>query len=131
MASHFLKTGKMNQKHTLILGASTNPERYSFRAANQLMKHHHPVTLVGVKNGEVNNIPILRSIPTDLKIDTVTMYLSAKNQVGYYDDIIKLKPNRILFNPGAENPELEKLANENGIATEEACTLVLLSIGQY
>ena len=104
----------MNQKHTLVLGASTNPERYSFRAANQLMNHHHPVTLVGVKNGEVNNIPILHSIPTDLKVDTVTMYLSAKNQVGYYDAIIKLKPSRIIFNPGAENPELEKLANENG-----------------
>ena len=121
----------MNQKHTLVLGASTNPERYSFMAAQKLLSHNHPITLVGVKNGAVNNIPILHSIPKDLKVDTVTLYLGAKNQVGYYDDIIKLKPNRIIFNPGAENPELEKLANENGIATEEACTLVLLSIGQF
>ena len=121
----------MDSKSTLVLGASTNPERYSFLAANKLMSHNHPVTLVGIKNGSVNDVPILHSIPPDLKVDTVTMYLGAKNQVQYYNDIIKLKPNRIIFNPGAENPELEKLANENGIATEEACTLVLLSINQY
>ena len=121
----------MNSKHTLVLGASTNPERYSFLAANKLVSHNHPITLVGTKNGNVSGSPILHSIPKDLKVDTVTVYLGAKNQTGYYDDLIRLKPKRIIFNPGAENAELEKLAIENGIEVENACTLVLLSIGQY
>ncbi len=121
----------MSSKHTLILGASTNPNRYSFLAAGSLINHQHPITLVGIKEGTVNGSSILHSIPKDLIVDTVTVYLGAKNQTGYYDDLIKLNPKRIIFNPGAENPELEKLAIENGIEVENACTLVLLSIGQY
>ncbi len=121
----------MSLKHTLILGASPNPERYSFLAAKSLSSHNHTITMVGKKDGIVCNLPILHSIPQNLEIDTVTVYLSAKNQIAYYSDIIQLKPKRIIFNPGAENPELEKLAIENGIEVENACTLVLLSIGQY
>ncbi len=121
----------MTSKHTLVLGASTNPNRYSFLAANKLSSFNHPITLVGIKDGNVIGAPILHSIPSEIKVDTVTVYLSARNQTGYYNDLIQLKPKRIIFNPGAENPELEKLATENGIKVENACTLVMLSTGQY
>ncbi len=120
-----------NVKLTLVLGASTNHGRYSFLAAKSLLQHGHPVILVGRSEGEIDGNKIHKSIPDDVKVDTVTLYLSPDNQKQYYHHIINLKPKRIIFNPGAENQEFEELAAENGIETEEACTLVLLSIGKY
>ena len=116
---------------TLVLGASTHTSRYSFIAINDLLEGGHEVIAVGKDDGEVNGIKILHDFPAGENIDTVTMYLNPVRQKDYYDKILKLKPRRIIFNPGAENPELEKLARENGIQTENACTLVLLSSGQY
>ncbi|MDB5282860.1 MAG: CoA-binding protein [Bacteroidota bacterium] len=115
---------------TLVLGASTNPSRYSNRAINLLRAHKHEVVAVGLDEGKVGDVKILHDFPNE-EIDTVTMYLNPERQHGYYDKIINAKPRRIIFNPGAENPELEKLAAQNNILTEEACTLVLLNTGQY
>lgn len=116
---------------TVVLGASTHPGRYSFLAVNLLRKHKHEVIAVGRDEGVIGDVPIAHSFPEKEKIDTVTMYLSPVHQKGYYDAIVAAKPRRIIFNPGAENDELIALAKANGIATEEACTLVLLNTGQY
>ena len=116
---------------TLVLGASTHSYRYSNKAINLLRAHKHEVIAVGRDTGKVADVIIQSSFPENEKIDTVTMYLSPQHQQGYYDNIIATKPRRIIFNPGAENAELEKLAEQNGIKTEEACTLVLLNTGQY
>lgn len=118
-------------KKTLILGASTNPARYSNKAANMLRRHGHDIVNIGLSGGEAAGVPIEKKEKVYTDIDTVTMYLSAHNQEEYYDYILATKPRRIIFNPGAENPELEQLAMENGIRTERACTLVLLSTGQF
>jgi predicted CoA-binding protein len=118
-------------KKTLILGASTNPERYSNIAAYKLVSHGHPIVNVGLKSGEVAGVAIeLPEIIHD-DIDTITLYLGPANQLPYYEYILKSNPKRLIFNPGTENPELETLAEEHGIETTEACTLVLLSTGQY
>lgn len=120
-----------DMKRTLIIGASNNPERYAYKAAEKLLAHGHEIELLGLRPDIVFN----RTIDTERKdyqgIDTVTMYIGAKNQPAYYDYIISLKPNRIIFNPGTENAELEALLEENGISYERACTLVLLSTNQY
>lgn len=116
---------------TLVLGASTHPSRYSFIAINDLLENGHEVVAVGKDDGEVNGVKIIHDFPKDENIDTITMYLNPIRQKDYYEKIIGIKPRRIIFNPGAENPELEKLARRNGIQTENACTLVLLSSGQY
>lgn len=118
-------------KKTLVIGASTNPERYSFLAANKLLKYGHDIELLGNKSGEIKNHTIRIGKPDFKDIDTITLYLSPKNQTEYYDYLIGLKPKRIIFNPGTENTELETLAQAKGIETIEACTLVLLSIGEY
>jgi len=118
-------------KKTLILGASTNPSRYSNLAAHRLVAHGHPIINVGLKSGEVAGVPIEKPELIHTDLDTITLYLGPQNQPEYYDYIINSKPKRIIFNPGTENPELEKLAEENGIQTLEACTLVMLSTGQY
>jgi predicted CoA-binding protein len=118
-------------KKTLVLGASENPSRYSNLAIQSLVSHHHPVVAIGRRPGIVKEIPIQTDYPKLEGIDTVTLYLSKENQEEYIPYILSLKPNRIIFNPGAENPELARLARENQIYPQEACTLVLLSTGQY
>jgi predicted CoA-binding protein len=118
-------------KKTLVLGASDNPARYSFRAVHQLKQHGHEVVPVGIRKGQVAGLDIHTDRPTEAGIDTVTLYVGPQNQPAWYDYILDLKPKRIIFNPGTENEELEKLAQQRGIRTEEACTLVMLSIGNY
>jgi predicted CoA-binding protein len=118
-------------KKTLILGASTNPSRYANLAAHRLVANGHPIINVGLKPGEVAGVPIEKPEQIHTDLDTITLYLGPQNQPEYYDYIIKSKPKRLIFNPGTENPELEELAEANGIESTEACTLVLLSTGQY
>lgn len=118
-------------KKTLVLGASENPDRYSNIAIKRLLNKGIDVVAIGFKSGEVDgvNIEIIKKEFVD--IDTVTLYLSAKNQVEYYKYILSLKPNRVLFNPGTENSDFEALLTKNGISFERVCTLVLLSLGKY
>ena len=120
----------MNKK-TLVLGASTNPNRYSYLAVNKLLANGHSVLAVGNKTGTIQTVPIHKEMVADTDIDTVTLYLNPNNQRPYYDTILALNPQRIVFNPGTENPELETLAQQKGIETIEACTLVMLSTNQY
>lgn len=119
-------------KKTLVLGATDNPNRYAYRAAHSLLRHGHAIALVGIKKGEVAGHPIIQNKETPVEeVDTVTLYVGTRNQPEWYDYILRLKPRRIIFNPGTENPELEKRARNQGIETLQACTLVMLSIGNY
>lgn len=119
------------KKKTLVLGASTNPARYSNMAAHRLKQNAHEIVLIGNKNGEIAEEKILVGEPVLNDIDTVTIYLNPKHQSQYYDYILSLQPKRIIFNPGSENAELLQLAQKNGIEVEVACTLVLLSTQSY
>jgi uncharacterized protein len=118
-------------KKTLVLGASANPSRYSYLAVNKLREHKHPVVAIGRKTAIVADIPVQSETSPIQDLDTVTMYLNPLNQKNYYDFILDQHPKRVIFNPGAENLEFEKILQEKGIQTVEACTLVLLSTGQY
>ena len=121
----------MATKKTLVLGASDNPSRYSYLAINRLQAHQHPVVAVGRRETAVNGTQIYKDHIPEEGVDTVTLYLNPKNQVEYYDYILSLKPKRIIFNPGTENDDLVRMAKENGIQPVIACTLVMLSTGQY
>jgi len=118
-------------KNTLVLGASDNPSRYSYMAVQKLRAYGHPVKAIGRKRTFVDDVSIDVEQKPHENIDTVTLYLNSRNQKEYYDYIMQLSPKRIIFNPGAENPELADLAHAKGIETLEACTLVMLSTGQY
>ena len=121
----------MENKKTLVLGASENPSRYSYLAIKKLMAHGHEVVAVGRKKGNVGEVEITTDSPELDDIHTVTLYLNPENQKPYYDYISKLKPKRIIFNPGTENEELERKMAQKGTNTMEACTLVMLSAGCY
>ena len=118
-------------KKTLIIGATSNPGRYAYLAAHRLTSNGHEIINVGIKTGEVAGVPIEKAGVIHTDVDTITLYIGPQHQSEYFDYILKTKPKRIIFNPGAENQQLVDLAEENGIETVEACTLVLLSTHQY
>lgn len=118
-------------KKTLVLGASDSPSRYSYHAITRLIANNHEVKAIGNKRGEIGAVKIVTIQEEFDDIDTVTVYLNKRHQQKYYDYIIGLNPKRVLFNPGTQNIEFEKLLAKNNIAFESACTLVLLSIDQY
>ena len=119
------------EKKTIILGASTKPERYSNKAALRLVNAHHPVEAIGATEGKIGETTIQTGKPEIANVNTITLYLNPQRQREYYDYIIGLKPKRIIFNPGTENPELRAMAEQAGIETVEACTLVMLSMDVY
>jgi hypothetical protein len=119
-------------KKTLVLGATDNPTRYAYLAVQRLLRHGHEVVPVGVREGQVEGLEIRHGMPAEQDVDTVTLYLRPERQEAYYDYILQtLRPKRIIFNPGTENPDLIELAEKQGIETVEGCTLVMLSIASY
>jgi predicted CoA-binding protein len=121
----------MQSKLTIVLGASSHVERYSHKAVLRLRQFGHEVVAIGKTAGEIDGIKIQTDRPDIKAVDTVTLYLNPVHQHEWYSYILSIHPRRIIFNPGAENPELAKLANAHGIQTDEACTLTLLATGQY
>lgn len=116
----------------VVLGASDNPERTSFQAVERLLANHHEVMPVSPKGGEILGLkvlPALGAIPQP--VDTLTMYVGPDRQGALIGDIVALKPRRVIFNPGTENPTVYPQLQQAGIAVEEACTLVLLSTHQF
>jgi predicted CoA-binding protein len=119
-------------KKTLILGANNSPEKYAYKAAHMLVRYGHEIVPVGLRSGEVAGQTILTGQPVVEGVDTVTLYISPKHQTtDVYSYIIKMKPKRVIFNPGTENYEFMDLLEERGIEPLEACTLVLLASQQY
>jgi len=118
-------------KKTLVIGASENPDRYSNKAIKALVTHNHEVVAIGLRPGQVNGISFNSEKKDFENIDTVTMYIGPQNQPEYYQYILNLKPQRVIFNPGTENPEFISKLESAGIYPEIACTLLLLSTGQY
>tara|TARA_B110000046_G_C12970205_1_gene388578 strand:+ start:915 stop:1280 length:366 start_codon:yes stop_codon:yes gene_type:complete len=119
-------------KKTAVIGASSNPRRYSFLATNMLRENEFEVLPLGIKAGEINGKAIILDWPSTIAdLDTVTMYIRPNNQPEHYAYILGLKPRRLIFNPGTENPEFSALANLQGIETIEACTLVMLRTSQF
>lgn len=118
---------------TVIVGATNNPSRYAYLAAQNLKNYKHEFVPLGIKKGEVFGQPILQITdrPEIKDVDTITMYVGAPRQQGWYDYLLSLKPRRMIFNPGAENPEFEKLAESKGVEVLEACTLVMLRTNQF
>lgn len=117
--------------YTLVLGASLNEKRYSNLAIHRLLQAEIKVLAIGRNAGETNGVEIQSEKIYGLDIHTVSIYLNPSNQLSYYEYLLEIKPIRIIFNPGAENPELAKLAKAKGIETLNACTLVMLNLNTY
>jgi len=120
-----------NNYKTLVFGASLKEQRYSNIAIHRLRDNGYPVEAIGGREGKVRDVQIHKGHPDLKDIHTITMYMGADRQSEHYEYLLDLQPDRIIFNPGAENMEFAELATKQGIEVAEACTLVLLSTGQY
>lgn len=116
---------------TLVIGASENRDRYSNMAIRELRTHGHEVVAVGIKKGQVEDVFIETEITSINDIHTISIYLNPERQQAFYNQLLQLKPNRIIFNPGTENATFQQLAKNSGVEVLEACTLVMLRTGQY
>src|ERR1041384_2238688 len=120
-------------KKTVIIGATPNPSRFAYLAADRLQEHGIEFIPVGIKKGNVfgKEILDLRLQPEISDVDTITLYINPDHQREWYSYFIKLKPKSVIFNPGTENQKLEQLLEQENIEALEACTLVMLGSGQY
>ncbi|MFN8713920.1 MAG: CoA-binding protein [Bacteroidota bacterium] len=121
----------MSSIKTVVIGASENPERYSNRAVRMLKQHKHEVVAVGLRGGEIDGVEIKTGHPDEENVNTVTLYVGPANQAAWLEYIASLKPQRLILNPGTENPTIYNWAISKGIEPVEACTLVMLSVGTY
>lgn len=116
----------------LVLGASANPDRFSYKAVRSLQDNNFPVIAVGRRDADLGNLKIRKGMPGDIRnVHTITIYMSAKNQKEYYDFIFSLYPKRIIFNPGTTNPELAGASRKKGIEVVDDCMLVMLNKGKF
>ena len=118
-------------KKTLVIGASENTERYSNRVTRMLNHQNIPLVAIGLKAGDIDGVKIQTGLPKIENVDTVTLYVGPQHQAQYYDYVLNLKPERVIFNPGTENPEFEEKIRKAGIEVLEACTLTMLTVGTY
>ncbi|MCF8365426.1 MAG: CoA-binding protein [Bacteroidales bacterium] len=120
------------QKKTVVIGASSRPNRYSYSAVKQLKRFGIEVVAIGLRNETIEDIPIITGFPEIDNVHTISLYVGPQNQPPYYDYIInKLKPHRLIFNPGTENTELYQMAAGQNIEVVEDCTLMMLADGMY
>ncbi len=119
-------------ERVVVVGASPKPERYSNQAVRLLAEKGHEVLPINPGASRIEGLPAYRDLSAiKEQVDTVTLYLGAARSGALKDDLIRIHPGRVIFNPGAENPELRDALDAAGIRTEEVCTLVLLHTGQF
>ncbi len=115
----------------VVLGASPNERRYSYKATELLSENEYNVLPVGIKKGEIKGIKIQNEFPETQKINTIGMYLSAENQEKYKEQILNNLPKRVVFNPGTYNPEFQKTLINKGVEVLNDCVLLMLNGGRY
>jgi len=118
-------------RKVMVLGASPNRQRFSNTCVKSLIRYGYEVVPVGIKEGKIAGIEILREKPVVKDVHTVTLYLNERNQEAYEDYILQLRPQRIIFNPGAENPRLKEKAMKRDVEVVEDCTLIMLNSGTF
>lgn len=121
-----------DSQRVVVLGASDKPDRYAYQALQLLREFGHEVVPVHPSIEKIDGIPVVHSLAeVEGPVDTLTVYVNSKASAQLADTIVKLSPGRVIFNPGAESPELTARLDEAGIAYQNACTLVLLNTEQF
>lgn len=121
----------MSEFNTLVVGASLNPSRYSHMAIKLLRENDFATYAFGLREGKVSDVDIMTDLENLPAIDTITLYLNLQRQEPIIEELLALKPKRIIFNPGTESQKSKSLAEAKGIQVIYACTLVMISTGQY
>jgi predicted CoA-binding protein len=114
-----------------VLGASDNPERYSHKAFMMLREHGHTVLPVNPALESIEGVPVVKELRSLPPVDTLTLYVGAARLPALTEDIVRLRPGRVIFNPGTESPEVQAALDTAGIPWVEDCTLVMLGTGRF
>ena len=121
-----------NPKRVVVLGASNKPDRYAYRALKMLRQHGHEVIPINPVLDTIEGIPVVKDLSQVTgEVDTVTMYVGPKISEGLTEKLTALKPKRVIFNPGAENPALSSHLHAHGIVPLNDCTLIMLGSGDF
>lgn len=115
----------------VVLGASDNPERYSYKAVRKLTFHKHQVVAIGRRKGLIGDVPIITNQPAIEDVHTVLIYLAPYHQGEIFDYVISLRPTRVVFNPGTESPEFEEILESYNINVVHDCSLVMMAMGRF
>jgi uncharacterized protein len=118
-------------KKTVVLGASPNPARHSFKAMKSLLHCGHEAVAVGFRPGVIFDKFIQRGMPEIENVHTIALYIGQERQKEYHDYIISLQPQRVIFNPGTVNEAFMQELKENGIEAVDGCALVMLDDGKF
>lgn len=116
---------------TIVIGASSNPERYSYKAVLSLLRYNKEVIALGIKEGRIGSLDIEVNKPQITETDTITLYIGPQHQEQWYEYIFACKPKRVIFNPGTENYDFANQLKNKGIEVVFGCTLVMLASGEY
>lgn len=123
-------TGDMKEK-VAILGASPKADRYAYKAFKMLQEYGHTPLPVNPAFENIEGVAVSKTLDELQNVDTVTLYMNPQRLTEQVERIIRLKPRRVIFNPGTESKEIEQKLEGAGIQTMEACTLVLLRTNQF
>jgi predicted CoA-binding protein len=115
----------------VVLGASPNSERFSYKAVKRLISNNYQVVAIGKSNGFIGNIPIVTGQPALNDVHTVLMYLAPYHQGEIFDYVISLRPKRVIFNPGTESPEFEEWLTSYDIEIVHDCSLIMMAAGRF
>ena len=126
-----VKRRPMSSQTVAVLGASDNPERYSHKAVLLLQEHGHRVLPVHPALESIAGLPVVKDLGSLPAVETLTLYVGSARLPAMTEEIVRLRPGRVIFNPGTESPELQTALTAAGIPWEEACTLVMLRTGQF
>ena len=118
-------------RKVVVLGASANPLRFSYKAVTILQQQGFYVIPIGLRKGIIDSLDILTGTPEIDEIDSLLLYINPDIQKKYYEYILKINPGTIIFNPGTENPELASVARENGIQVKFDCAINMLQAREF
>ena len=115
----------------VVLGASPNPDRFSYKAVRRLIRYDHEVIAIGKRAGKIEDTPIINTQPGITGVHTVVMYLAPYHQGEIFDYVLSLRPKRVIFNPGTESPEFDEFLESYNIEVVHDCTLVMLAENRF
>lgn len=120
------------KEKVVVLGASSDPERYSFKCIKMLLDRNYPVILVHPSEKEILGLKVQKNLQDITEpFHTLTLYVNPKISSSLSETILKLNLKRVIMNPGSENDELEKKLIAQKIEVVRGCSLVMLTTSQF
>ncbi|MFK5987170.1 MAG: CoA-binding protein [Pseudomonadota bacterium] len=123
---------KQKMQTVAVLGASDKPRRYAYKAIKLLQQHGHAVIPVHPKLAAIEGLNVIAKL-ADIQqnIDTLTLYIGEQRSQLLVDEIVALKPGRVIFNPGTESKLLEEKLQQAEITYVLDCTLIMLDSDNF